>query len=68
MVAAGGGEQWGGWSGGYSPAKLRHPRELSFGFRPESSGIEASGKGPLAISKKNAAGIFSASPKLQGLP
>lgn len=52
--------------GGSRPAKIRRPRELGFGFRPEPSGIQASGKGPLAISKKNAAGIFSASPELQG--
>lgn len=54
--------------GGCRPAKLRRPRELGLGFRPEPSGIQASGKGPLAISKKNAAGIFSASPKRQGPP
>lgn len=56
-----------GGAGACRPAKLRHPRELGFGFRSEPSGIQASGKGPPAISKKNAAGIFSASPKLQGL-
>lgn len=58
-----------GWGGGACrSAKLRHPRELGFGLRLEPSGIQASGKSPLAISKKNAAKIFSASPKLQGLP
>lgn len=57
-----------GVGGGCRPAKLRRPRELGLGFRLEPSGIQAFGKGPLAISKKNAAGIFSASPKRQGPP